>query len=136
MKGALLKIFARVRPGYEVCGFLLGHQGVEYAHAVQLLPVRNNRQHPGSFAISRSENHRALRHARSLGLELVALYHTHPEGAGELSTKDRELIRCSDLPWVIITRMKNGDNRTGSLLLTAFNPRSGTPLSVSWSKKE
>jgi proteasome lid subunit RPN8/RPN11 len=101
-----------------------------------LLPVRNIRQRPGSFAVSQFEYRRALRQARDQGLDLVALYHTHATGPISLSPRDRESIARSTLPWVVVAGKTEANHPNTHLQWAAFSAGIGTPLTVSWVERD
>jgi proteasome lid subunit RPN8/RPN11 len=81
----------------EACGCLLGH-------ARKLLPLCNTAAHGRKFSISYYEYQRAERQAEQVGLDLVALYHSHPSGRLALSELDKLSIGRGSIPWVIVTR--------------------------------
>jgi proteasome lid subunit RPN8/RPN11 len=77
---------------YEGCGLLAGTTGVD-VEVVTHFPVRNLR---GGFEARRrywigpEAFLAAEREARSLGLEIVGVYHSHPDAPAEPSQFDRE----------------------------------------------
>ena len=81
----------------ECCGFLLGtrHSNGVVVHSA--LPLLNAEPGTGAFALSDAELRRAHRHAQHVGLQLLALYHSHP------STADAEVMARSEWPWLILT---------------------------------
>ena len=87
----------------ECCGFLLGtrHSNGVVVHSA--LPLLNAEPGTGAFALSDAELRRAHRHAQHVGLQLLALYHSHPSGVAHPSTADAEVIARSEWPWLILT---------------------------------
>jgi proteasome lid subunit RPN8/RPN11 len=71
----------------EACGVFLG-QGDSVADAY---PCRNCHQgdRTSRFEIEPQDLFDCARHARSNGLEMVAYYHSHPNGSGVFSDEDR-----------------------------------------------
>ena len=101
----------------EGCGFLLG--SAEPRHISAFLPVHN--AHEGErarrFHILPSDYLRAERHAAAEGLDLVGVYHSHPEVAPVPSITDLQ----NALPWFsyLITRVTStGAQETRSWQLT------------------
>lgn len=66
----------------ECCGLLLGTFGTDGERTVSdLLPIANARESTARhhrFLIEPLEMLRAERHARALGLDVVGIYHSHP----------------------------------------------------------
>lgn len=73
----------------ESCGILLGHGD----SVTEAWPCRN--VHPGdrtrNFVLAPQDQFDCARHARSACLELVAYYHSHPDGSPHFSETDRKL---------------------------------------------
>jgi len=91
----------------ESCGFLLGWPRkitllVESLNAVSL---------PGGFDIPDREIIRVRLIASNSGVQIKALFHSHPEGSTELSQNDCDALRHSQWPWVVITRTACGKLR-------------------------
>jgi proteasome lid subunit RPN8/RPN11 len=57
-----------------------------------------------AFEISHGELRRLRAYAEDQGLSVVALFHSHPSGDSRLSAGDRDALRYSEWPWVIVTR--------------------------------
>ena len=68
----------------EACG-LLGGQG---GRAEIVLPVENVLHSPSRFRMEPSEQIRAMTEIEQRGLELMAIYHSHPSGPEVLSATD------------------------------------------------
>jgi len=87
----------------ECCGFLLGtrHSGEVVVHCA--LPLLNAEPGTGAFALSDAELRRAHLVARHSGLQLLALYHSHPSGVAHPSAADTEVMARSEWPWLILT---------------------------------
>ncbi len=67
----------------ECCGLMLGVVGEDGRKIVrELLPISNEREadaRRNRFLIGPMEMLRGERHARSLGLDIVGIYHSHPD---------------------------------------------------------
>ena len=73
----------------EACGYLLGGDGrAQLQH-----PMTNVDHSPVHFSLDPEEQFAALARARSLGLDLLAVYHTHPETPARMSDEDIRLAR-------------------------------------------
>ncbi len=104
----------------EVAGFLAG-VGTVVSQAFRV-PVASA---PGStFRIYASDIHRIEAHATARGLDLLAMYHSHPSGTLSLSSRDRAAIEGSRWPWVILAQ----DGET--LEATGYAAGTASPFSV------
>ncbi|NWF84632.1 MAG: M67 family metallopeptidase [Bryobacteraceae bacterium] len=76
----------------EACGILLGRGDT----VMEAWVCRN--AHPGdrtrNFELAPQDQFDCARHARAAGLELVAYYHSHPNGSPEFSETDKRLAVC------------------------------------------
>ena len=68
----------------EGCGLLGGRDG----RAVRLYPVENIHHSPVSFEMAPLQQIRAMLAMEAEGLELVAIYHSHPAGPARPSVTD------------------------------------------------
>jgi proteasome lid subunit RPN8/RPN11 len=86
---------ACVRAGpMEACGALLGSRLSDDMLAVNVVLVRGAAAR-GTFEISDQEFRRMAACAEGRGLDIVAIFHSHPSGASELSAADRASLRFS-----------------------------------------
>jgi len=84
----------------ECCGFLLGevaaggeepHDGSVEVRVERILPARNERRDEEAghgYLIAPETVLAARREARSLGLQVVGYYHSHPDASAEPSERD------------------------------------------------
>jgi len=78
---------ARGAGGEECCGLLAGRDGV----IARVLPAKNAAKRPESeYEIAPEELFRLMREIRGAGLELLGIYHSHPEGENSPSARDIE----------------------------------------------
>ncbi len=84
----------------EICGFILGDNSYSI-----IFPVENKAENPSTeFYMNPHGILAAHRLAENLGLEVKAIYHTHPKGSPEPSGKDLEGMKLWPMPWLIIGR--------------------------------
>jgi proteasome lid subunit RPN8/RPN11 len=110
----------------EACGTLVGRRDAGGATAVDALPARGARAR-GAFEITGHELRRMTAWAEKRGLEIVAVFHSHPSGAPELSGQDRDALRHAVWPWVVATHAAGG---AGGINLAAYAPGDARPLEV------
>ncbi len=84
----------------ECCGLLAGQGGV----ITNMLPADNVASDPTkNYEIPSDELFRMMREIRADGLELMGIYHSHPNGENEPSPRDIELAYYPDTAYVIIS---------------------------------
>jgi proteasome lid subunit RPN8/RPN11 len=67
----------------EACGLLVGRDAAD-----RLIPMKNVSANPRQFEMDPTELIAALRGLRQTGEELVAIFHSHPQGPAEPSKTD------------------------------------------------
>jgi proteasome lid subunit RPN8/RPN11 len=88
------------QPARECCGLLVGRDGV-ITHA---LPATNAAADPTvSYEIAPEELFRLMREMRATGLDLLGIYHSHPNGKNEPSPRDIERAYYPDAAYFIIS---------------------------------
>ncbi len=112
---------------HECCGFLLGTVDDDCKTIAEIIPVINERTDSANnrYLISPDAYWEGEKQARSQGLEIVGIYHSHPNHPAEPSDYDREHA----MPWLsyIIVAIENGQAQDlNSFVLsddyTHFNP--------------
>jgi [CysO sulfur-carrier protein]-S-L-cysteine hydrolase len=83
----------------EVCGYLAGKD----QEVLKRIPLTNIDHSPEHFAFDPSEQFRAVRETRNLGLDILANYHSHPETPARPSQEDIRLAFDPNISYVIIS---------------------------------
>jgi proteasome lid subunit RPN8/RPN11 len=81
---AALLHHARAAFPLEACGYLAGRE----ARGQRVYPLRNMDQAADRFRLDPSEQFKAVRAMRKEGLNLLAVYHSHPQGPAWPSAED------------------------------------------------
>ncbi len=81
----------------EACGYIAGLDGV--AH--ERYPMTNIDASPQHFSFAPEEQFSALKRARAAGLELIAVYHSHPETPARMSDEDLRLANDPETLYLI-----------------------------------
>jgi proteasome lid subunit RPN8/RPN11 len=110
----------------EVCGFLLGIRRLNEIWIEACVLVKNVSGH-NSFWITDEERSQVEDFARLESLEIMAVFHSHPSGAIELSETDRRLAKVSKLYWIVCGAP---DEMSGNVVLHAYAPGTLTPVAV------
>jgi proteasome lid subunit RPN8/RPN11 len=83
----------------EACGMLGGAGGRVSAH----YPMTNTDQSNEHFTIAPKEQFAVVRALRGKGLEMLAIYHSHPETPARPSVEDIRLALTPDVSHVIVS---------------------------------
>ncbi len=83
----------------EACGLVGGRDG----RAVRLYPVENVRHSPVAFEMEPLQQIRAMLAMEAEGLELIAIYHSHPSGPARPSPTDVALAYYPDAVQLILS---------------------------------
>lgn len=95
----------------ECCGLLFGRADDGAKVVSSLRPVKNSREDSqrNRYLISPNELLEAEKEARKLGVDIVGVYHSHPDHPARPSEFDRDHA----FPWYsyIIVSIQNGESR-------------------------
>jgi proteasome lid subunit RPN8/RPN11 len=80
----------------ESCAFLLGHND----KVAKILPMRNIDESPVTFSIEPTELLHAYNLAESKGMQVIAIFHSHPAKPWPSST-DIKFMEINPVVWVI-----------------------------------
>jgi proteasome lid subunit RPN8/RPN11 len=95
---------ARSKPDEECCGLLAGRRGV----LTRALPALNAaEQRAMSYEIAPKELFCMMREIRKAGLELLGIYHSHPNGDNRPSARDVERAYYPDAAYFILSAHAN-----------------------------
>ncbi|MBI5555156.1 MAG: M67 family metallopeptidase [Elusimicrobia bacterium] len=100
IKGEIVnKIFAQgeQEAPLEACGYLAGEKDRITNH----FPLRNVDQSSEHFSLDPQEQFSVIRRARSEGLAILAVYHTHPASLPRPSAEDIKLAYDPNIIYVI-----------------------------------
>jgi proteasome lid subunit RPN8/RPN11 len=95
----LRALAVNARP-HEIVGFLAGNQVGEISTVIPLENIAPNTQ--TEYFASFESMAMAWKHMRTTGLELIAIYHSHPNGPAVPSRTDLERAQWKELPMLII----------------------------------
>jgi proteasome lid subunit RPN8/RPN11 len=95
---------------YEGTGYLLGQLNDEERVIIEIINIQNTwaeSSQEDRFLISPQDSMKAEQFAEDQGLEIIGVFHSHPDGANQPSSFDREWA----LPWFsyLITTINKGN---------------------------
>jgi proteasome lid subunit RPN8/RPN11 len=86
----------------EVCGILGGTEGA----VTSLFRMTNTDQSNEHFMMDPAEQFAVIKELRAKGLEMLAIYHSHPESPARPSAEDIRLALTPDVSYVIVSLEK------------------------------
>ncbi len=90
---------AKAEAPVEACGILAGKDGA----VEKLYKMTNADQSSDHFMMKPKEQFRIVKDIRSSGLEMLAIYHSHPESPARPSEEDIRLALTPDVTYVIVS---------------------------------
>jgi [CysO sulfur-carrier protein]-S-L-cysteine hydrolase len=91
---------AAQKPRLECCGLVAGRNGV----ITRAFPATNAAADAAkNYEIAPEELFRLMREIRAAGLELMGIYHSHPNGSDEPSPRDVERAYYPDAAYFIVS---------------------------------
>lgn len=113
-----LSSHARQNPQQECCGLLAGRDAV----ITRAFPAHNAALNPATaYEIAPEELFRLMREIRSAGLQLLGIYHSHPQGVPEPSPRDIAQAYYPEAAYFIISPRAHHEDP-----VRAFSIRDGT----------
>ncbi len=109
----------------EACGLLAGRDG----RAVRLYPVENSLHSPVAYEMEPVQQIKAMLAMEAEGLELIAIYHSHPDGPARPSATD---IAAAYYPDAVQLILSLADRERPSL--RAFTIIDGVVAEVGWAE--
>ncbi len=95
-----LTSIALANPKAECCGLLAGREGA----ITRIFPATNVAASPAtSYEIAPEELFRLMREIRAASLELLGIYHSHPNGKNEPSPRDLDCTFYPDAAYFIVS---------------------------------
>jgi proteasome lid subunit RPN8/RPN11 len=101
-----LRKLATISLPLESCALLLGKINDEDAVVSEVIVANNADKSQVSFSIESKELFDAYNKAESMGLEIVAIFHSHPAPAKPSST-DVKYMEINPIPWLILSTKDN-----------------------------
>ena len=102
-----MKEHAECEHPLECCGFLVGRLNGEVGEVLRCLPLVNELASPTAFRSEPKSILQAFRLLRTEGLELLAIYHSHPSSPPTPSPQDLAQNTYGDaIPWIILGKGK------------------------------
>ena len=96
---------AKTEAPIEACGILAGRDG----QVEKLYTMTNADQSSEHFMLIPEEQFKVVKDIRSASLEMLAIYHSHPETPARPSNEDIRLALTPDVTYVILSIMDDSE---------------------------
>lgn len=96
---------AKAEAPIEACGILAGNNN----RIKRLYKMTNTDKRNDHFMMEPTEQFKVVKDIRTAGLEMLAIYHSHPETPARPSAEDNRLALTSDVTYIIVS-LQNGDH--------------------------
>lgn len=116
---------ARRNPRVECCGFLAGREGL----ITRAYPAENIAANPAtSYEVATKQIVQVIREIRAASLDMLGIYHSHPNGRGQPSETDIATVGYPEVAYFIISLAANANqdaNANADAVVRAFMIRDG-----------
>ncbi len=103
----ILKKHAEEKAPIESCALLFGVITDNNYTVREIYLTKNIEDSPVSFTMSNDELINAYAKAEKLGLEVIGIFHSHPESIAYPSTTDRRYMEINPVPWIIFSNLND-----------------------------
>ena len=93
--------YAEAEKPYESCAILTGNENDENWTVKKLFLIENTAKSKVTFTISPDEEFRVNQIAKESNMEIVCIFHSHPESEAHPSETDKKFMRVNPFPWII-----------------------------------
>ena len=103
----LLTSHAKKNIPNESCAILFGKIENENFAVKDIFLAKNIEDSPVNFTISNDELIMAYSEAEKRNLEVIGIFHSHPDSIAYPSLTDKKYMEINPVPWVIFSNKKN-----------------------------
>ena len=93
--------YAEAEKLYESCAILVGNETDENWTVKEIVLTENTAKSKVTFTISPDEEFRVDQIAKESNMEIVCIFHSHPESEAHPSETDKKFMRVNPFPWII-----------------------------------
>lgn len=102
-----LKKHAKANEPNESCAILLGKISDGQFSTADIFLTGNSTPSPVNFTISNEELIRAYQESEKKNLEVIAIFHSHPDSPAYPSSTDKRYMEVNPIPWIIYSNKKD-----------------------------
>ena len=93
--------YAESEKPYESCAILVGNETDENWTVKELFLTENTAKSEVTFTISPDKEFEVDQKAKKSNMEIVCIFHSHPESEVSPSETDKKFMRVNPFPWII-----------------------------------
>ena len=86
---------------YESCAILVGNENGENWNVKKIFLTENTAKSKVTFTISPDKEFEVDQIAKESNMEIVCIFHSHPESEASPSETDKKFMRVNPFPWII-----------------------------------
>ena len=86
---------------YESCAILVGNETDENWTVKEVVLTENTAKSRVTFTISPEKEFEVDQNAKESNMEIVCIFHSHPESEARPSETDKKFMRVNPFPWII-----------------------------------
>lgn len=102
----------------ECCGLLIGKAAMKTFDVREVVPAENVYESEVSFEADAELVYRAITAAETKGLELIGIYHSHPNMRAYISAIDAEMMKLwPNVAWLVLGVSKKNINEEKAFML-------------------
>ena len=90
---------------YESCAILVGNENGENWNVKKIFLTENTAKSKVTFTISPDKEFEVDQIAKESNMEIVCIFHSHPESEAYPSETDKKFMRVNPFPWIIYSGM-------------------------------
>ena len=93
--------YAEVEKPYESCAILIGNETGENLTVNKVFLTENTAKSKVTFTISPDKEFEVDQISKKINMEIVCIFHSHPESEAYPSETDKKFMRVNPFPWII-----------------------------------
>ena len=93
--------YAEAEKPYESCAILVGNETDENWTVKEVVLTENTTKSEVMFTISPDKEFEVDQKAKKSNMEIVCIFHSHPESEARPSETDKKFMRVNPFPWII-----------------------------------
>ena len=102
--------YAEAEKPYESCAILVGNETDENWTVKEIVLTENTTKSEVMFTISPDKEFEVDQNAKKSNMEIVCIFHSHPESEAQPSETDKKFMRVNPFPWIIYSGKTNEMN--------------------------
>ena len=93
--------YAESEKPYESCAILVGNEDEDNWNVKKIVLTENTAKSKVTFTISPDKEFEVDQIAKESNMEIICIFHSHPESEAHPSETDKKFMRVNPFPWII-----------------------------------